>query len=82
MFQPKRPQRELKYEELRIYTDEELNNFTEEELKDFKIKHDIPAVEELEKGPWPSFVADAKQEALRRRKLADDRIMIDRYVVE
>ncbi|MBE3586766.1 MAG: dissimilatory-type sulfite reductase subunit alpha [Thermoanaerobacter sp.] len=82
MFEPKRPQKALKYEELRIYTDAELNNYTEEELKEFKIKHEIPKVEELEKGPWPSFVADAKQEALRRRKLADDRMMIDRYVVE
>lgn len=81
-FEPKRPQKVLKYEELRIYTDEELNNYTEEELKEFKIKHDIPDLEELEKGPWPSFVADAKREALHRRKLADDRMMIARDVVE
>ncbi|MCL6560073.1 MAG: dissimilatory-type sulfite reductase subunit alpha [Firmicutes bacterium] len=82
VFQPKRPQKELKYEELRIYSDEELHNYTEEELKEFKIKHDIPDLDELEKGPWPSFVADAKREALHRRKLADDRMMIDREVVE
>jgi len=81
-FEPKEPQKEIKYQELRIYSDEELNNYTEEELKQFKIKHDIPDVEELEKGPWPSFVADAKREALRRRKLADDRMLIDRDVVE
>lgn len=81
-FEPKRPQKQLNYQELRIYTDEELRNYTEEELKTFKIKYDIPMLEELEKGPWPSFVADAKREALRRRKLADDRMMIDRYVVE
>jgi len=66
-FEPREPQKELKYDELRIYTDEELNNYTEEELKNFKIKHDIPDVEELEKGPWPSFVADAKREALHRQ---------------
>ena len=59
-FEPKEPQKELKYKELRIYSDEELNNYTEEELKDFKCKHDIPDLDELEKGPWPSFVADAK----------------------
>jgi len=81
-FEPKEPQKELKYEELRIYRDEELNNYTEEELKDFKCKHDIPDLDELEKGPWPSFVADAKREALHRRKLADDRMMIGRETVE
>jgi len=81
-FKPKRPQKELKYEELRIYTDEELNNYTEEELKNFKIKHDIPDLEDLEKGPWPSFVADAKREALHRKKLADDRVLISKDVVD
>ena len=40
-FEPREEQKELNYEELRIYSDEELNNYTEEELKDFKIKHDI-----------------------------------------
>ncbi len=82
MFKPNVEQKELKYQELRIYTDKELHNYTEEELKNFKCKHDIPDLEELEKGPWPSFVADAKREALHRRKLADDRMMIDRGVVE
>ncbi|UCF84640.1 MAG: hypothetical protein JSV50_03145, partial [Desulfobacteraceae bacterium] len=62
-FEPKQPQKEIKYEELRIYSDEELKNYTEKELKDFKIKHDIPMCDDLEKGPWPSFVADAKREA-------------------
>jgi sulfite reductase alpha subunit len=81
-FEPKQPQKELKYEELRIYRDEELNSYTEEELKSFKCKHDIPDLDELEKGPWPSFVADAKREALHRSKLADDRMMVDRDVVE
>ncbi|RJQ27365.1 MAG: sulfite reductase, dissimilatory-type subunit alpha, partial [Peptococcaceae bacterium] len=79
---PKRPQKEIKYEEMRIYSDEELRNYTEEELKNFKIKHDIPDLDELEKGPWPSFVADAKREALHRRKLAPDRMLIERDVVE
>ena len=81
-FEAKEPQKELKYEELRIYSDEELNNYTEEELKEFKIKHEVPMCDEMEKGPWPSFVADAKREALHRRKLADDRMMIERDVVE
>jgi len=81
-FEPNEEQKELKYDELRIYSDEELNNYTEDELKNFKCKHDIPDMDELEKGPWPSFVADAKREALHRRNLADDRMMIDRDVVE
>ncbi len=82
MFEPNEEQKELKYEELRIYSDEELNNYTEEELKNFKCMHDIPDMDELEKGPWPSFVADCKREALHRRNLADDRMMIERDVVE
>ncbi|MEW5952452.1 MAG: dissimilatory-type sulfite reductase subunit alpha [Bacillota bacterium] len=79
-FEPKpvREMKEIKYEEARIYTNEEINNYTEEELKNFKIKHDIPMLEEMEKGPWPSFVADAKQLALHRRKLADDRMLVAR----
>ena len=36
-FEPKEPQKQLKYQELRIYKDEELNNYTEQDLKDFKI---------------------------------------------
>ncbi|MGC7879954.1 dissimilatory-type sulfite reductase subunit alpha, partial [Desulforudis sp. 1190] len=82
MFKPKVPQKDLNYQELRIYTDEELQNPSDEELKEFKIKYDIPMLEQLESGPWPSFVADLKVEALRRRKLADDRLMINRDVVE
>jgi len=81
-FEPNEEQKILKYDELRIYSDEELNNYTEDELKNFKCKHDIPDLDELEKGPWPSFVADSKREALHRRNLADDRMMIDRDVVE
>ena len=81
-FEPKEEQKELKYEELRIYSDQELSNYTEEELKNFKCKHDIPDLEELEKGPWPSFVSDAKRQALRRRNMADDRMLIERDVVE
>ena len=81
-FEPNEEQKVLKYDELRIYTDEELNNYTEDELKNFKCKHDIPDLDELEKGPWPSFVADSKREALHRKNLADDRMMIDRDVVE
>jgi dissimilatory sulfite reductase alpha subunit len=81
-FEPKEDQEDLSYQELRIYTDEELHNYTEEDLKNFQIKHDIPMLEELENGPWPSFVADAKREALHRKNLSDDRMMISRDVVE
>ncbi|NCP09801.1 dissimilatory-type sulfite reductase subunit alpha [bacterium] len=81
-FEPIVPQKELKYQDLRIYNDKELNNYTDSELKSFKIKHEIPVVEQLESGPWPSFVADAKRLALHRRKLSQDRMMIDRDVVE
>ena len=81
-FEPNEEQKELKYDELRIYSDEELNNYTEDELKNFKCKHDIPDMDELEKGPWPSFVADAKREALHRKNLGQDRLMIDQNVVE
>ncbi|PIP45623.1 MAG: sulfite reductase, dissimilatory-type subunit alpha, partial [Deltaproteobacteria bacterium CG23_combo_of_CG06-09_8_20_14_all_51_20] len=63
-FEPIVPQKELKYQDLRIYNDKELNNYTDSELKSFKIKHEIPVVEQLESGPWPSFVADAKRLAL------------------
>ena len=62
------------YEDIRIFTDEQLHNYTEEELKEFKIKHDIPMLEELEKGPWPSFVSDIKREALHRRKLGQENL--------
>jgi len=75
-FEPKRPVKEINYAETRIYTDAELNNYTEEELKNFKIKHEIPMLDELEKGPWPSFVADAKRNALHRKNLADDRLLL------
>jgi sulfite reductase alpha subunit len=40
-FEPKEPQKEIKYAEARIYSDEELNNYTEDELKKFKIKHKV-----------------------------------------
>jgi len=48
-FEPNEEQKVLKYDELRIYTDEELKNYTDEELKEFKCKHEIPDLEELEK---------------------------------
>lgn len=79
---PKVPQKDINYQELRIYTDQELQDPSDEELRNFKIKHEIPMCEELESGPWPSFVADFKVEALRRRKLADDRMFMAREVVE
>lgn len=81
-FESKRDEKEIRYEETRIYTEAEIHNYTEEELKNFKIKHETPDLDELEKGPWPSFVADAKQEALHRRKLAKDRMLVPSDVVE
>ncbi|MFO7785468.1 MAG: dissimilatory-type sulfite reductase subunit alpha [Thermodesulfobacteriota bacterium] len=81
-FEPREEQKKLKYSELRIYSDEELNNYTEEELKNFKVKHNIPDLEDLEKGPWPSFVADAKREALHRKNLPADRMMVASEAVE
>jgi len=65
-----------KYNDVRIFTDEQLKNYTEDELKNFKVKHDISMLEELEKGPWPSFVSDIKREALHRHKLGQDNLMI------
>jgi sulfite reductase alpha subunit len=64
------------YNDVRIFTDEELKNYTEEELKSFKIKHDTPMMDELEKGPWPSFVSDIKREALHRKKLGQDNLLM------
>ncbi len=81
-FKPVREEKGIKYKELRIFSDQELHNYTDEELKKFKMKHPIPMCEELEKGPWPSFVADAKREALHRRKLGQEKLMIERDVVE
>ena len=57
------------YNDVRIFTDEQLHNYTEEELKNFKPKHDSKMLDELETGPWPSFVSDIKREALHRHKL-------------
>ena len=62
------------YEDVRIFTDEQLKNYTEEELKEFKIKHDTPMADELEKGPWPSVISDIKREALHRRKLGQENL--------
>ncbi len=35
------------------------------------MKHEIPMLDQLESGPWPSFVSDLKQEAERRAKNPD-----------
>jgi sulfite reductase alpha subunit len=64
------------YKDIRIFTDDQLKNYTEEELKQFKAKHPTPMLDELEKGPWPSFVSDIKREALHRKKLGQDTLMI------
>jgi len=65
-----------KYEDVRIFTDEQLNNYTEDELKAFKPKHPTPMLDDLESGPWPSFVSDIKREALHRHKLGQDNLLI------
>ncbi len=31
-------------------------------------KHETPLLDQLESGPWPSFVSDLKQEAESRKK--------------
>ena len=64
------------YNDIRIFTDEQLKNYTEEELKNYKPKHSTAMLDELEKGPWPSFVSDIKREALHRHKLGQDNLMI------
>jgi len=81
-FEPVRDEKEIKYKELRIYSDAELKNYSDEELKKFKIKHSIPMCDELESGPWPSFVADCKREALHRKKLGKEKLLIETDVVE
>ena len=81
-FVPEVDQRPIKYDEMRVFSDEDLNNYTEEELKNYKVKYDIPFCEEMEKGPWPSYVADAKREALHRHKLGQDKLLIDVEVVD
>ena len=81
-FEPKQPQKKLNYEELRVYSDAELKNYTEEELKNFKIKHKTPMCDDLEKGPWPSFVADTKRNALHRKKLGQGKLLIEQDVAE
>src|SRR4030065_2621352 len=64
------------YQDIRTFSDEQLKNYTEEELKNFKIKHATPMLDELEKGPWPSFVSDIKREALHRKKLGQGNLMM------
>jgi sulfite reductase alpha subunit len=71
-----------KYSDVRIFTDEQLKNYTEDELKNFKAKHATPMLDELETGPWPSFVSDLKREALHRKKLGQDNLMIPLEVCE
>jgi sulfite reductase alpha subunit len=70
------------YKDIRIFTDEQLKNYTEEELKNFKVKHATPMLDELEKGPFPSFVSDLKREALHRKKLGQDNLLIPMEVCE
>jgi sulfite reductase alpha subunit len=67
---------------VRIFTDKDLKNYTEDELKAFKPKHNTPMLDELEKGPWPSFVSDLKREALHRKKMGQDNLLIPQEAVE
>jgi sulfite reductase alpha subunit len=71
-----------KYDDVRIFTDEQLKNYKEDELKTFKAKHATSMLDELEKGPWPSFVSDIKREALHRKKLGQDNLLIPLEVCE
>lgn len=72
------------YNDVRTYSEEDLKkaSYTEEELKAFKPKHPTPMLDELEKGPFPSFVSDLKREALHRKKLGQDNLMIPEGIVE
>jgi sulfite reductase alpha subunit len=70
------------YNDIRIFTDDQLKNYTEEELKNFKPKHATPNLDELEKGPWPSFISDLKREALHRKKLGQDNLTIPQALVD
>jgi sulfite reductase alpha subunit len=72
------------YNDIRIYSEEDFKKaaYTQEELKAFKIKHATPQLDELEKGPWPSVVSDVKREALHRKKLGQDNLMIPTEVCE
>jgi dissimilatory sulfite reductase alpha subunit len=71
-----------KYDDVRIFSDEDLKNYTEDELKAFKPKHATPLLDELESGPWPSFVSDMKREALHRQKLGQDKLLIPMEAVD
>jgi dissimilatory sulfite reductase alpha subunit len=43
-----------------------VKNFNEREVT--MAKHETPLLDQLESGPWPSFVSDMKQEAAVRAK--------------
>jgi len=64
------------YNDVRIFTDDQLKNYTEDELKNYKGKHATPLLDQLESGPWPSFISDFKREALHRQKVGQDNLMI------
>lgn len=71
-----------KYDDVRIFSDKDLKNYTDDELKAFKPKHPTSMLDELEKGPWPSFVSDLKREALHRKKLGQDNLLIPQEAVD
>jgi sulfite reductase alpha subunit len=41
------------------------------EVNGMALKHKTPLLDELEKGPWPSFVSDVKQIAERKPMCED-----------
>jgi len=71
-----------KYQDIRIFTDDQLNNYTDDDLKKYKCKHDISQLEQLESGPFPSFVSDLKREAVHRHKVGQDNLMIPADIVD
>jgi len=54
-FEPKEPQKELKYKELRIYSDEELNNYTEESSRTSNVSMIFPIWMNWKKVPGPAL---------------------------
>jgi dissimilatory sulfite reductase alpha subunit len=71
-----------KYQDIRIFSDKQLNNYTDEDLKNYKCKHDISQLEQLESGPYPSFVSDLKREAVHRHKVGQEDLMIPADIVD
>jgi len=71
-FEPKEPQKEIKYKEARIYSDAELHITQKTNSRNSRSNTSTPMCDDLEKGPWPSFVADAKRAPFTVAKLPDN----------